>query len=483
MRSLLSLWLVMMVVLCAACQAPAPPVVPSLPAQPATPLAADETAAQSTALSAPQPTPTLDVAALAPTPVMATPIPAPAFTTTKSNVARQLLDPPDAFPAGQQALAGRTIEPAATPLNTAALTDPPQGAVLDLTACATQHACSREEADVLAAGPPGVVRTDGALRITHSNGTVSVLRDIAGEDNIWVSYRYLGYVPTITQHVLEVGYYEHADFLLLAAADGAATSLWTLPMPSPDGALLVSARPRPFSTMKNLPVVIWQFKDGVITRQHELMIYWYDTRIAGAEPRIEWLDARTLQIRAAQYQGPLLADVGVLTVRLEDTGPSAYLDGTLLYRPWIDAEQIKALNRITTTQTIVFAQPVVYDVRTAWPKEQVYQDRDYRFRELPAAVLGLNYFLFSNSAMQQSGERYLHFTLSSPATLYVAIDAEAAALPGWMADWQRLDEQVLTDDIALQLYRKDFPAGEVVLGGTWMPPASNVRSHYLVFVP
>ncbi|MER2598804.1 MAG: hypothetical protein ABTQ73_04745 [Caldilineales bacterium] len=432
---------------------------------------------------APQPSPTLDVAALAPTPVMATPIPAPGLSVTQQQVAWQELDPPDSLSAGELALAGRSVESAATPLDAAALLNPPQAAVFDLAACAMLYSCVRDEAALLAAPPPGVVRTAGALRITHSNGATTVLRDLNGENDTWVSYHYLGYVPAIAQHVLEVRYYEHVDYLMLAAADGAPVSMWALPLPSPDGTRLVSARPLPYSTPVDMPVVEWQVVDGHLSRRHELVIHWRETGIAEARVQAEWLNDSSLQLRAVDQQGALLDTVGTITVRFTATGPLAYLDDKLIYRQVVSPQAIMAENVITSTQGIEFSERLVYDVREAWPREKVYQDRDYRFRELPASVLGANYFLFSNSTMEQTRERHLHFRLLIPATLYVAIDAQAVALPGWMADWQRLDEQVLTDDIPLQLYRKDFPAGEVVLGGNWASPASGIRSHYLLFIP
>ena len=41
---------------------------------------------------------------------------------------------------------------------------------------------------------------------------------------------------------------------------------------------------------------------------------------------------------------------------------------------------------------------------------------------------------------------------------------------------------MVTDDIPMRLYKKAFEPTEVTLGANWMPPASGVRSHYLLFV-
>jgi hypothetical protein len=114
---------------------------------------------------------------------------------------------------------------------------------------------------------------------------------------------------------------------------------------------------------------------------------------------------------------------------------------------------------------------------------KVYRDRDYRFLEVPDVLNGAAQFLFSNSSMEVATESYLRFRLYQPATLYVAIDAEAGALPGWMNDgWEAIDDVIVTDDIPMRLYKRTFEPGKVTLGANWMPPASGVRSHYLLFV-
>ena len=130
-----------------------------------------------------------------------------------------------------------------------------------------------------------------------------------------------------------------------------------------------------------------------------------------------------------------------------------------------------------------FGNQLIFGLIKAAVGEKVYYDRDYRFREVPDVLNGATYFLFSNSAMQATNDSYVHFRLFEPATLYVAIDAQAGRLPGWMdMGWLPIEETVSTDDIPMKLYKKEFGIGEVSLGGNWMPPSEGVRSHYLLFV-
>jgi hypothetical chaperone protein len=65
---------------------------------------------------------------------------------------------------------------------------------------------------------------------------------------------------------------------------------------------------------------------------------------------------------------------------------------------------------------------------------------------------------------------FLRFTLSRPARVFVAYEASAVALPGWLQTFEPELEYIEVkgewmDETPMKLYGRDFPAGEVVLGG------------------
>ncbi len=322
----------------------------------------------------------------------------------------------------------------------------------------------------LAGGVPGVERVGKQLRISHGNGSTSVFTHQRGRGGGgWATYRYLGYIPELAQHLLRVSYYEGGDYMLVAAEDGSTTMLWTVPTLAPDGRRLAAAGAVPFGGP--LRIQVWQVESTGLAAWHSLDIFGMSDFEASYRKATEWIDADTLAIRAVDFQDGSDSGLGVVTVEIEPDGLVAYLDGVLIPQPILDGS---------------WELSEGYDdeaLRTPVVGGKVYRDRDYRFLEVPDVLNGAAQFLFSNSSMEVATESYLRFRLYQPATLYVAIDAEAGALPGWMNDgWEAIDDVIVTDDIPMRLYKRTFEPGKVTLGANWMPPASGVRSHYLLFV-
>ena len=148
----------------------------------------------------------------------------PHATTGVRPEAIQFLDLTGVADRTEDALAGLKMvcaPPAATPALSVLRTAP-----FDLNNCLNTGDCvTQHERSLLAAGAPGVERSGKQLRILHANGATSVFTDTEGQGGGgWATYRYLGYVPEIGQHLVFVGYYEGGDFILVAARDGARRS-------------------------------------------------------------------------------------------------------------------------------------------------------------------------------------------------------------------------------------------------------------------
>lgn len=108
-----------------------------------------------------------------------------------------------------------------------------------------------------------------------------------------------------------------------------------------------------------------------------------------------------------------------------------------------------------------------------------------QFDSLPQAFRGMPFFRTGGGFEGTWGadQEYLRFTLSRAATLHIAFDPRAAA-PAWLTS-----EFSVTPHLSLSvsgrrfhLYRKDFPAGEVVLKGAGFAwEARNAAFNYIVF--
>ena len=65
-------------------------------------------------------------------------------------------------------------------------------------------------------------------------------------------------------------------------------------------------------------------------------------------------------------------------------------------------------------------------------------------------------------------ERFLSFVIRRAATIYVGFDRRVQRLPYWLDEWEAVKGRVEVEGDAMrffELYRREFPAGRVVLGG------------------
>ena len=85
-----------------------------------------------------------------------------------------------------------------------------------------------------------------------------------------------------------------------------------------------------------------------------------------------------------------------------------------------------------------------------------------------------------NDDKNQSDAHWLSFKANVSVSVLIGYDNSIAPLPQWLGDWENTGEQIVTtDDSPMQLYRKDFPAGDVVLGAN---EGGDKGSMYVVLV-
>ncbi len=114
-----------------------------------------------------------------------------------------------------------------------------------------------------------------------------------------------------------------------------------------------------------------------------------------------------------------------------------------------------------------------------------YTDRSYEVLTVPGHLNGLPFIKVPNDDKKSTSARMLSFELTQPATLYIAYDPRATALPAWMQGWQKLPEKIGVNDSKIthmELYSKEFQAGTVMLGGNMNSPAAGAMSNYFVVI-
>ncbi len=132
---------------------------------------------------------------------------------------------------------------------------------------------------------------------------------------------------------------------------------------------------------------------------------------------------------------------------------------------------------------------VKYDLYTMHVGESCYGDLETVIRRIPVEISGLPAVRAAYADREKAESEFLCFQISSPAQVYVAFPAGASEIPHWLRSFSFLpDMTVEVEDEwygvrRLQLYRKEFPAGEVVLGGNAAPGVEGrVETTYLVAV-
>lgn len=115
-----------------------------------------------------------------------------------------------------------------------------------------------------------------------------------------------------------------------------------------------------------------------------------------------------------------------------------------------------------------------------------YTDRPYYVTAIPHSLQGLPFVRMCNNDDRCSGDRWLQMTSDSDVGVVVGIDLRVNAPLGWMKIGQPdgfadTGEELVTTDGTFRMYRREFPAGQIVLGGNTNEPLSDSgRGMYLV---
>ena len=122
----------------------------------------------------------------------------------------------------------------------------------------------------------------------------------------------------------------------------------------------------------------------------------------------------------------------------------------------------------------------------------VYADKTAMMLSIPSEYIGLTYLATYQGDRHTVGN-YLQFGVASavsgdavPSTVYVGFDKRATTLPDWLASWVDTGRQLWMFDQnqleRFQVYRKNFPAEQIVLRGNKQGAAAGMEYQYVVFV-
>jgi hypothetical protein len=112
-----------------------------------------------------------------------------------------------------------------------------------------------------------------------------------------------------------------------------------------------------------------------------------------------------------------------------------------------------------------------------------YIDRTYNITSAPSYLVNAPLIQTANDDKINKSSSLISFNLNRATTVYVAYDPRATTLPTWLQGWKKLTDKVGINDpkiSSFNLYSKDFPAGQVTLGGNMTGAATGALCQYIV---
>ena len=113
--------------------------------------------------------------------------------------------------------------------------------------------------------------------------------------------------------------------------------------------------------------------------------------------------------------------------------------------------------------------------------ETSYIDRNYSYSDVPDTLAGGVYIRTANDDKLSKGDAFLRFSTNQRATVYVAHDDRIPRKPSWMIGFSDTGDDLVSADKPMSLFRKSFPAGEIVLGGNGAPN-SNTNNYTVILL-
>lgn len=111
---------------------------------------------------------------------------------------------------------------------------------------------------------------------------------------------------------------------------------------------------------------------------------------------------------------------------------------------------------------------------------EVYSDRKFTYSDVPAKLSGSSIIQTANNDKKVKDKEFLEFSINIPAEVYIAWDKRNKSAEWLTSKFKKTDLKVkLSDGTEFNLFKAEFPAGRVVLGGN---EGSSQSSMYQVFL-
>ncbi len=117
--------------------------------------------------------------------------------------------------------------------------------------------------------------------------------------------------------------------------------------------------------------------------------------------------------------------------------------------------------------------------------DQYYTDRDYTITELPDQLNNCIWIKTQNSDKYLTDDNYIQFQLTRDATVYIAYDNRASAVPQWLtSNFEQTQFTIESTDeyCNFNVWKGKFSAGDVTLGANLATGAEGVQTNYVVFI-
>jgi hypothetical protein len=111
-----------------------------------------------------------------------------------------------------------------------------------------------------------------------------------------------------------------------------------------------------------------------------------------------------------------------------------------------------------------------------------YVDRKYTIKKFPSFLLNSTYIKTANEDKTSKGNDFLTFNVNQKVTVYVALCSTIKVIPSWLKNSFIQTELLITGDDEYVIYKKDFKAGKIFLGGNLESDKEEDYGMYTVFV-
>ncbi len=117
--------------------------------------------------------------------------------------------------------------------------------------------------------------------------------------------------------------------------------------------------------------------------------------------------------------------------------------------------------------------------------DQYYTDREYTITGLPEALKNCLWMKTSNREKYLTDDNYVQFQLKRDATIYIAYDNRASAVPYWLSSGFEQTEYTIQNSDSesnFNVWKGQFSTGDVTLGANMATGAEGVQTNYTVLI-